>query len=146
MSSIARAEGIFASRSFSLFYAGQALSYIGDGLRTLAIPLLVFHMTGSPLSLGVTYALEYLPFAVFGLVGGALADRLDRRRLMIGCDFVRFTVIALFAVAYARGVLPLWALYSGIALIATCAAFFIGGQSPSIPFLLGKDGAAPAVA
>ena len=146
MSTIARAQGIFTSRSFSLFYAGQALSYVGDGLRTLAIPLLVYHITGSALSLGITYALEFLPFALFGLVGGALADRLDRRRLMIGCDFVRFTVLVLFAVAYARGVLTLPWLYAGIALIATCAAFFIGGQSPSIPFLLGKEAAAPAVA
>jgi MFS family permease len=146
MSSIARTQGIFASRSFSLFYAGQALSYLGDGLRTLAIPLLVYRITGSALSLGVTYALEFLPFAVFGLAGGALADRLDRRRLMIACDFVRFVVIALFAIAYARGVLTLPWLYAGIALIATCAAFFVGGQSPSIPFLLGKERAAPAVA
>jgi MFS family permease len=146
MSSIARAQGIFASRSFTLFYAGQALSYIGDGLRTLAIPLLVYNMTGSALSLGITYALEFLPFALFGLVGGALADRLDRRRLMIGCDFVRFMVIALFAIAYARGVLTLPWLYAGIIVIATCAAFFVGGQSPSLPFLLGKDRSAPAVA
>src|SRR5437879_4058686 len=146
MSSIARAQGIFSSRSFSLFYAGQTLSYVGDGLRTLAIPLLVYNMTGSPLSLGVTYALEFLPFAIFGLVGGALADRLDRRRLMIACDFVRFTVIALFAFAYARGLLTLPWLYAGIAVIAICAAFFVAAQSPSLPFLLGKDGAAPAVA
>src|SRR5215471_6321716 len=102
MSTVARTQGIFASRSFSLFYAGQALSYLGDGLRTLAIPLLVYHLTGSALSLGITYALEYLPFALFGLIGGALADRVDRRRLMIGCDFVRFAVMSLFAVAYTR--------------------------------------------
>ncbi len=146
MSTVARAQGIFASRSFSLFYAGQALSYVGDGLRTLAIPLLVYHLTGSALSLGVTYGLEFLPFALFGPVGGALADRLDRRRLMLACDFVRFLVIALFALAYARGVLTLPWLYAGIVVIATCAAFFVGGQSPSIPFLLGKDRAAPAVA
>jgi len=146
MSTVARSPGIFTSRSFSLFYTGQALSYVGDGLRTLAIPLLVYHLTGSALSLGITYALEFLPFAVFGLIGGALADRLDRRRLMIGCDFVRFSVIVLFAIAYMRGALTLGWLYGGIALIATCAAFFIGAQSPSLPFLLGKEGSAPAVA
>lgn len=146
MSTVARAQGIFASRTFSLFYAGQALSYVGDGLRTLAIPLLVYRLTGSPLSLGVSYALEFLPFALFGPIGGALADRLDRRRMMLLCDFIRFSVLTLFALAYARGVLTLPWLYAGIAIIATCAAFFIGGQSPSIPFLLGKDRAAPAVA
>ncbi|HYK53477.1 MAG TPA: MFS transporter [Candidatus Eremiobacteraceae bacterium] len=146
MSSVARAQGIFASRSFSLFYAGQALSYVGDGLRTLAIPLLVYHVTGSALSLGVTYALEFLPFALFGPIGGALADRLDRRRLMLLCDFVRFSVLVLFAFAYARGVLSLTELYIGIAIIATCAAFFVGGQSPSITYLLGPERASPAVA
>ena len=146
MSLPARSLGIFASRSFRLFYAGQALSYLGDGLRTLAIPLLVYHMTGSALSLGVTYALEFLPFAVFGLIGGALADRLDRRRLMIACDFLRFAVIVSFAIAYALHALSLIWLYAGIAIIATCAAFFIGGQTPSIPYLLGKQGASPAVA
>jgi MFS family permease len=146
MSSIARTQGIFASRDFKLFYAGQALSYVGDGLRTLAIPLLVYRLTGSALSLGVTYALEYLPFAVFGLIGGALADRIDRRRLMIVCDFLRFSIIALFAVAYARGILTLTELYVGISIIATCAAFFIGAQSPSLRFMLGKERAAPAIA
>lgn len=146
MSSIARAQGIFASRTFSLFYAGQALSYVGDGLRTLAIPLLVFHLTGSALTLGVTYSLEFLPFALFSPIGGALADRLDRRRLMLLCDFIRFSVMALFAIAYARGVLSLPGIYVGIATLATCQAFFIGGQSPSLPYLLGKDRTAPAVA
>src|SRR5579863_8873655 len=146
MSSIARQPGIFASRSFSLFYGGQALSYVGDGLRTLAIPLLVYHMTGSAMSLGFTYALEFLPFALLGLVGGALADRVDRRRLMIGCDFVRFSVIALFAVAYWFHVLTLVWLYAGIALVATCAAFFLAAQSPSIRYLLGPHQSAAAVA
>jgi MFS family permease len=55
-------------------------------------------------------------------------------------------VLALFAVAYARGILTLPWLYGGIIMIASCAAFFVGAQSPSIPFLLGKRGAAPAVA
>jgi len=104
-----------------MFYAGQAFSYVGDGLRTLALPLLVFHLTGSALSLGITYALEFLPFAVTGLIGGSLADRLDRRRLLLSCDFVRFFIIAFFAVAYWRGFLTLPMLYVGIVIIAMCA-------------------------
>jgi len=133
-----RSEGVFASRSFRMFYAGQAFSYVGDGLRTLALPLLVFHLTGSALSLGITYALEFLPFAVTGLIGGSLADRLDRRRLLLSCDFVRFFIIAFFAVAYWRGFLTLPMLYVGIVIIAMCAAIFLGAQAPSIPYMVGK--------
>ncbi|MBV8601219.1 MAG: MFS transporter, partial [Candidatus Eremiobacteraeota bacterium] len=57
-------------------------------MRTIAIPLLVFKLTGSALNLGATIAIEYFAFGAFSLVGGSLADRLDRKRLMIACDAV----------------------------------------------------------
>jgi MFS family permease len=122
------------------------LSYVGDGLRTLAIPLLVFHLTGSALSTGITYALEILPFALVGLVGGSLADRTDRRRLMISCDFIRFAIMALFSIEYARGALTLPLLYAGIVVLSAAAAVFMGGQASSIPFLVGKARSSRAVA
>jgi len=139
-------ESVFRSSEFRRYYAGQALSYLGDGLRTLAIPLLVFHLTGSAVSLGVTFALELLPFAVFSLVGGSLADRLDRRRLMIVCDALRFAIMAIFTIALWRGFLTLPLIYTGVALLAVCGAVFLGAQSSSIPYLLGKDRAKAAVA
>jgi MFS family permease len=140
------AESIFRNRSFSLYYAGQAMSFVGDGLRIIAIPLLVYHLTGSALAIGVTYALELGPFALMGLVGGSLADRTDRRKLMLVCDFVRFTIMSCFAIGYASGTLKLWMLYSGIAVISACAAVFVGGQASTIPYLLGKERATKAYA
>jgi MFS family permease len=140
------ADSIFASRAFSLFFAGQAFSYIGYGLRLIALPLLVYHMTNSASALGLTYALELLPFAVFGPIGGSLADRLDRRRLMIVADAVRLSVFVLFAVGYVTHTLTLGMLYTGIVVESACAAAFISGQSSSIPYLLGKHRATRAVA
>ncbi len=139
------AQSVFRNRSFRLFYAGQAFGYVGDGLRIIAIPLLVYHLTNSALSTGITYALELGPFALFGLVGGSLADRLDRRMLMIGCDLVRFAVMTLFAIGYARGELSIPALYFGVVLLSIAAAIFVGGSASSIPYLIGKDRATQAV-
>jgi MFS family permease len=139
-------ESVFRSSEFRRYYAGQALSYLGDGLRTLAIPLLVFHLTGSAASLGLTFALELLPFAVFSLLGGSLADRLNRRTIMLGADAVRFLIMALFTLALWRGVLTLPLLYTGVVLLSVCAAIFLGAQSSSIPYLLGKYRAKAAVA
>jgi MFS family permease len=141
-----RTESAFRSSDFRRYYAGQALSYLGDGLRTLAIPLLVFHLTGSAVSLGVTFALEILPFAFFSLLAGSLADRLDRRRLMLTADAVRFAIMLLFTLALWRGILTLPLLYTGVVLLAICAAVFLGAQASSIPYLLGKDRAKSAVA
>ncbi len=137
--------GVFGNRSFRRFYVGQTFSYAGDGLRLIAIPLLVYHLTGSALSVGLTYALELGPFALFGLVGGSLADRVDRRALMIGADVVRFAILALFASGYAFGFLTIGMLYAGIVVISLAAAVFMGGQASAIPYLLGKDRATQAM-
>jgi len=141
----ARAVSVFQNRSFSLFYLGQAFSYVGDGLRLIAIPLLVYHLTGSALSIGVTYALELGPFAIFGLLGGSFADRLDRRRTMILCDAARFLVMLVFAIGYAYKFLTIGILYTGIVAMSVAAAIFVSSQSSTIPYLVGKERATRAI-
>ncbi|HVA37196.1 MAG TPA: MFS transporter [Candidatus Dormibacteraeota bacterium] len=145
MSAISRG-GVFASSSFRQYFAGQAFSYVGDGMRTLAVPLLVYHLTRSALSTSVSFACELGPFALFGLIGGSLADRVDRRRLMIVCDLLRFSVMTAFALAFAAGRLTLPELYGGLVAISICAAFFLGGQASSIPYLVGKSRTTQAMA
>ncbi|MFZ0031939.1 MAG: MFS transporter [Candidatus Cybelea sp.] len=141
-----RARSVFASRSFRRYFAGQSLSYIGDGLRILSVPLLAFHLTRSALSTGTALICEVVPFSLFALVGGSLADRLDRRRLMIGCDAVRFVIMSLFAFGYAFHVLTLPMIYGGLVIMSICAAGFLGGQSSSLPYLLGQDQATKGIA
>ena len=137
-------ESIFASRSFRQFYLGQAFSYLGEGLRFFIFPLLVFNVTRNPLLTAVTYAFEFAPFTLFNLVAGSFADRIDRRFLMIASDFVRFLVIGIFIIAYMTHTLSLFILYSGLTVMSICAAFFIGGQAVSIPYVLSKEHATEA--
>lgn len=146
MGSASTAPGVFSSRIFRRYFAGQSLSFIGDGLRLLSVPLLAYHLTHSALSTGTALICEIAPFSLFALVGGSLADRLDRRKLMIGCDAVRFAIMTLFAVGYALHVLTLPLIYGGLIIISICAAGFIGGQASSIPYLLGSERATKAVA
>jgi MFS family permease len=146
VTSASQAPGIFASRAFRRYFAGQSLSFIGDGLRTLSVPLLAYHLTHSALTTGTALICEIAPFSLFGLVGGSLADRLDRRRLMIGCDAVRFLVMSLFAITWALHVLTLPMIYGGLVIISICAAGFLGGQSSSLPYLLGRDRATKGIA
>jgi MFS family permease len=141
-----RTPSIFASRAFRQYFVGQSLSLLGDGLRTLAVPLLAYHLTHSALSTGAAFICEVAPFSLFSLVGGSLADRLDRRKLMIVCDAIRFAVMAFFAVAYWLHVLTLPMIYGGLVVISVCAAAFLGGQSSSIPYLLGRERSTEAIA
>lgn len=141
-----KTPSIFASRAFRQYFAGQSLSLLGDGLRTLAVPLLAYHLTHSALSTGGAFICEVVPFSLFSLVGGSLADRLDRRQLMIGSDAVRFCVMAFFAIAYWLHFLTLPMIYGGLVIISIAAAAFLGGQASSIPYLLGRDRSTEAIA
>jgi MFS family permease len=145
MALVENGASVFRSQAFRRYFAGQALSSLGDGLRTLAVPLLAYHLTHSALSTGTAFVCEIAPFSLFALVGGSLADRLDRRKLMIGCDAIRFAVMTFFAVAYWAHILTLPMIYGGLIVISICAAAFLGGQASSIPYLLGGQRATEAM-
>ena len=139
-------RSIFSSRSFRRYFIGQTLSLLGDGFRLLAIPLLVFGITHSALSTGVSYVCELAPFALFSLVAGSLADRLNRRTLMLGADALRCAVMLAFAALYALHILVVPEVYGGLVIVSLAAAVFMGGQTPSIAFLIGKDRGTEAIA
>ena len=90
-------------RSFRKLLGGLAVSQIGDWLYNLALITLVYSRTHSALWVGVTTAARVVPIVAMGPLGGAIADRFDRRRLMIACDAVRLVlmlVLTLIAVAH----------------------------------------------
>jgi predicted MFS family arabinose efflux permease len=105
---------------FRRLLSALAVSQIGDWLYNLALVVLVYDRTHSSLWAGVTTAARVVPIVVLGPLGGVLADRFDRRRIMIACDLARMGfMVLLAAVAAAR--LPI-VLAPVIAAAATAAA------------------------
>jgi MFS family permease len=106
--------------TFRWLLGSLAVSQIGDWMYNLALVLLVFDRTRSPLWAGVTTAARIVPIVALGPLGGVVADRFDRRRVMIGCDIARMGLMALLA-AVAVLQLPI-ALAPLIAAVATAFA------------------------
>ena len=77
---------------------------------------------------------------LFSLVGGSLADRVDRRRLMIASDALRFAVMAAFSILFATGRLSIAMVYGGVVVLAIGGSMFLGAQTPSLRYILGADG------
>jgi MFS family permease len=82
------------NRDFHVFWAGQALSGLGDAFATVAAPLLVLQATGSVARMGRFTATVSVAYVLSGLVAGSIVDRVDRRRLMVACDLGRAVVFA----------------------------------------------------
>jgi MFS family permease len=114
-------------RPFHLLLLGLATSALGDWLYNVALLALVFGRTGSATWVALTTAARVLPIVVLGPLGGVLADRHDRRTLMIGADVVRMALMVALAVVAAAG-LPLL-LAPVLAALATAASTV---TSPSV--------------
>src|ERR1022692_1051257 len=101
-------------RDFRLLWGGGIVSSLGSWLLILAIPAHVFLATGSLRDTGLTLAAEYLPRLLLGPVAGVLADRWDRRRLMIATSLFQAGAVATMLLGTTPG--RYWVLY--VALIA----------------------------
>ncbi len=97
---------------FWKFLTGQSISTLGSSFTSFALPLLIFKLTGSALNLAFTVVATVLPYLLLGLVIGAWADRVQRKRLMIGTDLARALVIASIPLASALGLLSVWWIYA----------------------------------
>ncbi|MGI9596550.1 MAG: MFS transporter, partial [Acidimicrobiales bacterium] len=87
------------NRDFVLFWSSQTLSTTGTRASSIAYPLLVLAMTGSAAKAGTVGFAQTLPFLLWFLPAGAFVDRLDRKRIMIIAELVRFGAMGSVAVA-----------------------------------------------
>jgi MFS family permease len=99
------------SRNFRLFFVGQAISVTGTWMQMVATAWLVLRITGSGVALGIDTALAFGPILLLGPLGGVIADRFDKRRILIATQFAYGVLaIALWGLV-AADVVQLWMVY-----------------------------------
>jgi MFS family permease len=84
-------------RNYRLFFSGQVISVSGTWMQNVALAWLVVELTSSPLAVGALAFCRFVPFTIFGLVAGVVADRLDNRRLVIGTQSASMAISATLA-------------------------------------------------
>jgi MFS family permease len=110
-------------RNYRLFFFGQLVSVSGTWMQQLAQDWLVLKLTNQPLPVGVTTALQFAPVLAFGAWGGAVADRLDKRRLLLTTQATMGSLALVLGTLTALGQIRLWMVY-GLALLLGCATAF----------------------
>ena len=110
-------ESLTESRNFRLFFFGQLVSVTGTWFNATAVSVLVLRLSGSGVALGANTALLFLPVLVFGAVGGVLADRHDKRRILVWTQSLYAAVALLEWGLILSGSIRLWMVY-GLSLAA----------------------------
>src|ERR1700754_3681153 len=104
----------FASLSnsnYRRYLTGQSISLVGTWMQTIAQSWLVLQLTGSATALGLVVALQTLPTLLFGPYGGVIADRMDKRKLMIGLQSMMGVLALLVGLLTITGSVRLWEVY-----------------------------------
>jgi MFS family permease len=127
------------SSDFWKYWTGQTISNLGSSITLFALPLLVYKISGSALDLGIASAATFLPYLLFGLLLGAWADRVNRKRMMIGTDIGRALIIVTIPLLFAFGLLTIWWIYIVAFIHATLTICFEAGEFAAIPALVNED-------
>lgn len=109
-----------AERNYQLLLFGNGLSHAGDQMEFVARGWLVFELTDSPLALGVLAVAQGIPRLLLSLVAGVMADRMDRRKLLLACNVANLLVAALFAFLVWIEAIAYW----HVLLLALCSSVF----------------------
>ena len=124
---------------FWRLWTSSALSNLADGIVKVSLPLIALRYTDSPtLIAGLAFVLM-LPWLLFALPAGALADRLDRRRLMLAANTVRAAALGLLAAALAAGAGSLWVLYAVAACLGTAETLYDTAAQSMLPQVVPRD-------
>ncbi|MDD7930262.1 MFS transporter [Microbacterium thalli] len=123
-------------RDFRWLFASSVTSNIGDGIALAAAPLLIASMTDSPVLVASGAIMQYLPWLLFGLHAGAIADRVDRRLLIMVANGIRALVLIGLCVFLVTGIASIWMVLIVAFLYGTAEVFVDTTSSTLLPMMV----------
>jgi len=126
---------LFVNANIAFLFLGQVISEAGDSMFRIALLWMVLDLTGSRSLTGLMASASFLPFLLFALPAGALADRVSRKKIMIFSDGARILLVLTVPVLYLSGHLTMTLLGLLTFAVATFAAVFYPARDASVPDL-----------
>ncbi|HEX2625416.1 MAG TPA: MFS transporter [Candidatus Limnocylindrales bacterium] len=124
------------TRDYRLLVVGAVVSLLGDGFYFIALAWQVYSISNVPTALSIVGVAGTVPMIALVLIGGALSDRFDRRKLMIGADLLRAAAIGTMAVLSILNVIELWHIVGLVLFVSAGQAFFNPASTALMPDLL----------
>jgi predicted MFS family arabinose efflux permease len=136
----------FKHRNFRLMWLGACTSTVGTFVQQFAQSWLVYDLTKNPFYLGLDLFLGQLPIILFSLVGGVFADRLDRRKMLLGSQYIQMTCAFVLAALFFTHTVTIWEILSLSFLVGVGQSFGGPAYSALLPTLVPAEDLANAVA
>jgi MFS family permease len=133
-------------RNFQLFFGGQLISVTGTWMQTVALSWLVYRLTGSTLLLGTVGFASQIPILLVAPLGGTMADRNNRQRIVIGTQVASMVLAFLLAALTLTGKVQVWHILVLATLLGVANAFDIPARQAFLVDMVGKEDLMNAIA
>ena len=137
---------MLAEKNFALLWSTLLISGIGSQLTSVAVAWQVYELTNSPLQLGLTGLFRAVPLIGFALTGGWLADRIERRRLLIATQSLALLMSLALALLTQSGAIQVWQIYAVLFAQSALMSFDLPTRDALIPNLVKEEHLASAFA
>jgi MFS family permease len=137
-----RSRGMFRSlrvRNYRIFASGQVVSLTGTWMQRVAQDWLVLELSNSGTALGIVTALQFGPTLLFSLWGGVLADRYDKRRILLAAQTLMATFALVLGLLDVTGVVTLWHVYLLAGLLGVASAIEVPVRQSFVVEMVGPD-------
>src|SRR3989442_5845598 len=138
--------GALAHRNFRLFFVGQGISLVGTWMQNVGEGWLILTLTNSPFYVGLTAALSSLGVLVFSLYAGVVADRVDKRRVIIFMQLAFMIEAFTVSILVWTGVIAVWQVLILATILGIASAFDIPMRQAFVVEMVGKDDLMNAIA
>ena len=129
---------LWRNRAFVVFWSAHTISAAGTGITTVVLPVLVYAMTGSPAWVASLGLIQAVPYLGLGLVAGAVADRMNRKKIMVGCDATAALLLAAIPAAAALHLLSMAQVLIVAFGIAMVFVWFDAANFGALPALVDR--------
>lgn len=133
-------------RQYRLLWSGQVISVMGNQITRLALPYLVYEMTGSPIAIAILTAAQLLPILVLSLAAGSIADAFDRRKVLMGTQVGLAVTNILLIVVTLQPDPPVWLIYGLAAVIGALLSLDWPARLAAVPRLVPRERLPAAIA
>src|SRR6267154_5385864 len=128
---------LWRNQNFRLLFSAQIISLLGSGVTTVGLALFAYQLTGGTSAtavIGNALTLRILAFLLFSQPAGVIADRINKKKILIAADLIRFGLLALFPF-----ITQVWQIYALIFAINAVTAFFTPTFESSVPEVVGDE-------
>jgi DHA3 family macrolide efflux protein-like MFS transporter len=128
-----KSRSILKNKNFMILFTGKLVSQLGDAIYNIAIGWYILAITKSAMAMSIYIAVGTIVYVFMGPLGGVIADRLDRKKLMVWMDIIRGVVVAFIGLLMYVHIQSIWIFCIASAILSLCGAIFVPASNALIP-------------